>query len=439
MADFAYAVHTDACTYLLDDTGVCLWVLSPAPTTANAVKACVGAQFVACIDTRVEGGLVGEIVEGAAALFVAISKTTGRPALLRTGPIRRVQERHPSQVQALVDLPFEDIDQHFGDDDSQRTTVVSEPPAAIAAPLDQERPTDKMPRDLAQDGLTPQAERVIGDGITAEAPTRDVAPQGDPPHPPAPIRAAKPPPLPMPQGATPLPAPVAPPPMPPPLPLSKVPTIPPMPSPRLGPPPLPGAKPGAVPPIPAAKSPTVPPLPTSVERPGAGSLTPSDEKSLATHVTSPREEEEIATHVTSPREEEEIATHVTSPREEEEIATHVTSPGGDEDLETRVKQHRKGGPPPLPRDDGSRTGASRGPKKRAERDESVAPASFPASRLKSSPSAPKGNRGASGKKPVPPPVPPPVAPPPPRESAVPRSTHFDENAPLPLRRRKKRD
>ncbi len=413
MADFAYAVHTDACTYLLDDTGVCLWVLSPAPTTANAVKACVGAQFVACIDTRVEGGLVGEIVEGAAALFVAISKTTGRPALLRTGPIRRVQERHPSQVQALVDLPFEDIDQHFGDDDSQRTTVVSEPPAAIAAPLDQERPTDKMPRDLAQDGLTPQAERVIGDGITAEAPTRDVAPQGDPPHPPAPIRAAKPPPLPMPQGATPLPAPVAPPPMPPPLPLSKVPTIPPMPSPRLGPPPLPGAKPGAVPPIPAAKSPTVPPLPTSVERPGAGSLTPSDEKS--------------------------VATHVTSPREEEEIATHVTSPGGDEDLETRVKQHRKGGPPPLPRDDGSRTGASRGPKKRAERDESVAPASFPASRLKSSPSAPKGNRGASGKKPVPPPVPPPVAPPPPRESAVPRSTHFDENAPLPLRRRKKRD
>ncbi len=426
MADFAYAVHTDACTYLLDDTGVCLWVLSPAPTTANAVKACVGAQFVACIDTRVDGGLVGEIVEGAAALFVAISKTTGRPALLRTGLIRRVQERHPSQVQALVDLPFEDIDQHFGDDDSQRTTVMSEPPPATAAPLDQERRTDKMPRDLAPDGPAAQGGPAIGDGVTEEAPTRDVAPRDDAQPPPPPVRAANPPPLPMPQGATPLPAPTAPAPMPPPLPLSKVPTIPPMPSPRIGPPPLPGAKPGAVPPIPVAKSPAVPPLPKVAEQPGAASHTPPSGESVASRVTSPREEEEIATHVTSPR-------------EEEEIATHVTSPGDDENLETRVKQHRKAGPPPLPRDDGSLAGASRGPKKRADRDDSVAPASFSASRLKSSPSAPKGTRTASGRKPVPPPVPPPVAPPPPRESAAPRSTHFDENAPLPLRRRKKRD
>ncbi|MBI5531205.1 MAG: hypothetical protein HY898_00715 [Deltaproteobacteria bacterium] len=94
MADFAYAVHTDVCTYLLDDSGVCLWVLSPNPATARIVEACVGAQFVACSDTRVPGGLVGELVQGAGALFVTVSKETGRPILLRTGPIRRVQVRH---------------------------------------------------------------------------------------------------------------------------------------------------------------------------------------------------------------------------------------------------------------------------------------------------------------------------------------------------------
>lgn len=95
MADFAYAVHTDVCTYLLDDSGVCLWVLSPNPATARIVEACVGAQFVACSDTRVPGGLVGELVQGAGALFVTVSKETGRPILLRTGPIRRVQVRNP--------------------------------------------------------------------------------------------------------------------------------------------------------------------------------------------------------------------------------------------------------------------------------------------------------------------------------------------------------
>jgi hypothetical protein len=105
MAEFAYAVHTDVCTYLLDDSGVCLWVLSPNPSTAKIVEACVGAQFVACSDTRVPGGLTAELALGAAALFVSISKTTGRPALLRTGPIRRVQIRNPGDNTAPITLP----------------------------------------------------------------------------------------------------------------------------------------------------------------------------------------------------------------------------------------------------------------------------------------------------------------------------------------------
>ena len=92
MADFTYAVHTDVCTYLLDDAGICTWVLSPNPSASSKAMACVGAQFVSCVDPRVEGAIVGELKEGASALLVATSKETGRAQLLRTGPIRRVQQ-----------------------------------------------------------------------------------------------------------------------------------------------------------------------------------------------------------------------------------------------------------------------------------------------------------------------------------------------------------
>lgn len=106
MASFAYALHTDVCTYLLDEAGVCLWVLSPNPATAAIVEACVGAQFVACLDTRVQGGLSGELLQGASALFVTVSQETGRPILLRTGPIRRVQSRSPGDS-LMLDKPLE--------------------------------------------------------------------------------------------------------------------------------------------------------------------------------------------------------------------------------------------------------------------------------------------------------------------------------------------
>ena len=93
MVDFAYAVHTDFGTYLLDDTGICIWVLSANTAAASKLAACVGAQFVACVDSRVEGCIVGELKEGSSALLVATSQETGRAQLLRTGLIRSVQYR----------------------------------------------------------------------------------------------------------------------------------------------------------------------------------------------------------------------------------------------------------------------------------------------------------------------------------------------------------
>jgi len=87
----AYAVHTATCTYLLDDDGVCRWVVSPQGLVPAHVQQCIGAQFVACLDVSVDGGLVGELQVGARALFVRHGSEG--MMLMRTGPIQHVDDR----------------------------------------------------------------------------------------------------------------------------------------------------------------------------------------------------------------------------------------------------------------------------------------------------------------------------------------------------------
>lgn len=89
MSEIVYAVHTRACTYLLDEDGFCKWVLSRSG--AKSDDRCVGAQFVAALDLRSKGGLVGELRIGAQALF--IRHEDGRFALIRTKPIEHVEIR----------------------------------------------------------------------------------------------------------------------------------------------------------------------------------------------------------------------------------------------------------------------------------------------------------------------------------------------------------
>lgn len=113
MSDVVYAVHTSACTYLLDDSGVCQWVLSRHGTPAD--DRCVGAQFVACLDPAQPGALVGELQAGGAALFVRAEE--GRFVLLRTKPIELVEMKgesgHPppdvdGEIPVDVD-PYQDV------------------------------------------------------------------------------------------------------------------------------------------------------------------------------------------------------------------------------------------------------------------------------------------------------------------------------------------
>lgn len=91
MPTLTYAVHTESCTYLLDDEGVCRWVVSPTGVMHGAAAAAVGAQFVACLDLRLDGGLAGSLVVGGHALFAKLED--GRHVLLRTTPITHVETR----------------------------------------------------------------------------------------------------------------------------------------------------------------------------------------------------------------------------------------------------------------------------------------------------------------------------------------------------------
>jgi hypothetical protein len=93
----AYAVHTRTCTYLLDEDGVCRWIVSQQGVVPAHVRQCIGAQFVACIDLRVTGALIGELRPGARALFVCHSDQN--MVMLRTGDITQVDDRREGTTQ----------------------------------------------------------------------------------------------------------------------------------------------------------------------------------------------------------------------------------------------------------------------------------------------------------------------------------------------------
>ena len=96
----AYAATTEGCTFLLDEDGVCRRVLLRherrtdatlgGRTRSQAARRCIGAQYVAAIDVRVEGGLVPMPRLGTPMLF-AYTDDDGRLAVVRTGPLTRFE------------------------------------------------------------------------------------------------------------------------------------------------------------------------------------------------------------------------------------------------------------------------------------------------------------------------------------------------------------
>lgn len=140
MAEVAYAVHTRSCSYLLDEGGVCRWIISPTGMVPVDVRRCMGAQFVACLEARHPGQLVGELVLGANALFVKLDEDTGRMMLLRTAAIEDV-EFNPEHE----DISMEET---FGSDDElapltepvETVPRAPRPPAQVTLRSDQPGP-----------------------------------------------------------------------------------------------------------------------------------------------------------------------------------------------------------------------------------------------------------------------------------------------------------
>lgn len=98
--DAAYAAYTDACTFFLDENGVCIRVIltrrSPddltlgGRTRARAADRCVGSQYVASIVAGAVGSLVPMPQAGAPMLFAYLG-ADGRIGLVRTGPLVRFE------------------------------------------------------------------------------------------------------------------------------------------------------------------------------------------------------------------------------------------------------------------------------------------------------------------------------------------------------------
>jgi len=106
-----FAVHTVTCTYLLDELGVCHWIVARHGAVPPHVRQCVGAQFVACLDLSAEGGLVAQLRPGAMALFVRTTED-GRLVLLRTAPIQRLDGVDGAELEragAQPAVPFGDL------------------------------------------------------------------------------------------------------------------------------------------------------------------------------------------------------------------------------------------------------------------------------------------------------------------------------------------
>lgn len=93
--DIAYAAHTSVCTFLLDANGICrAIVMNPTMNrrTSRGAARCIGAQYVASLDPRAEGGIIEAPKLGTAMLFAKVDEN-GRISLVRTGRIMRFETR----------------------------------------------------------------------------------------------------------------------------------------------------------------------------------------------------------------------------------------------------------------------------------------------------------------------------------------------------------
>lgn len=147
----AYVAHAVHAALLLDEDGVCRWVVpqpSAAPESLRAARRAVDAQFVASLDPSVEGCLHHQPRVGAAMLFTAMKD--GRAALVRFGPLTQFDEvptpatvTTDAEAVALVTLsfrappmPLEQVPLKETQPPTPKTVTETPPPMSAAVPSD---------------------------------------------------------------------------------------------------------------------------------------------------------------------------------------------------------------------------------------------------------------------------------------------------------------
>lgn len=138
-----YAAHTVSCTFLLDAEGICRSiVMQPGANkrreVARAAARCVGAQYVASLDSRTAGHLVEMPKTGVSMIFARVDER-GRVSLVRTGHVTRFEEKEAEED------PF--------DDESVKTS------APDLTPMTKSSPPNRLPRLEEEDDYLEGNER----------------------------------------------------------------------------------------------------------------------------------------------------------------------------------------------------------------------------------------------------------------------------------------
>ncbi len=153
--DLAYVAHTESCALLLDEDGVCRWIVPRANATEQLIatsKRCIGARFVASLDPEVEGWLVHEPRVGSQLLFGLMIED--RFALVRVGPLLR----------------FDTMDS------KTRVEVIDEQPAALTERDFSRNATSSAPAsEPAAEGPKPETAETARVSFTNEADAKDDA------------------------------------------------------------------------------------------------------------------------------------------------------------------------------------------------------------------------------------------------------------------------
>jgi hypothetical protein len=182
--EIAYVFHAKACALLVDDGGICRWVVLKAEDDAPAAeraRRCIGAQFVATLDPAREGMLGPDPEIGKSMLFARVDE--GRIALVRFGPLVSVER----------------VDAHAGPAPSppREEPVPATVPSLPHVPPTRESDANTVERPTPQATLESLVEVALDDVVTSvavetEGPTSPFTRSDPPPPPPPRLRKSRP-------------------------------------------------------------------------------------------------------------------------------------------------------------------------------------------------------------------------------------------------------